>query len=118
MQLTYHNFTDGWYLILPESWLGNITISRDNSQLARGEQAVVFSLWNGDEETEPQEFLRIYRLEGVNQELRAQLGNRFVLQSDNKLIYAAEFFDVGWDCGLDQENLSSHFVLSQTEWTS
>ena len=65
-----------------------------------------------------QEFLRIYRLEGVNQELRAQLGNRFVLQSDNKLIYAAEFFDVGWDCGLDQENLSSHFVLSQTEWTS
>ena len=118
VQLTYHNFTDGWYLILPESWVGNITISRDNSQLARGEQAVVFSLWNGDEETEPQEFLRIYRLEGVNQELRAQLGNRFVLQSDNKLIYAAEFFDVGWDCGLDQENLSSHFVLSQTEWTS
>lgn len=118
VQLTYHNFTDGWYLTIPESWIGKITISRDNSQLARGEQAVVFSIWDGRKTEEPEEFLRIYRLEGVNRELRAQLGKRFVLLSDNKVIYAAEFFEMDWDCGLNADNLGEAFALTRTEWTS
>ena len=28
---TYHNLSDGWYLIIPESWVDQITISRDDS---------------------------------------------------------------------------------------
>ena len=115
---TYHNFSDGWYLAVPDSWIWDITISRDDSRTNQGERAVVFSRWSGDPNTAPQEFLRIYRLEGENRELRAQRGNRFVLLRSSRLIYAAEFTDIGWDSGVTRETLGSRFALSRTEWSN
>ena len=41
---TYHNMSDQWYLIIPEEWVDQITISRSDSS---GIRAVIFSLWNG-----------------------------------------------------------------------
>ena len=114
---TYHNFSDGWYLAVPDSWIWDITISRDDSRTNQGERAVVFSRWNGSQRNQPQEFLRIYRLEGENREHRAQLGSRFILLRSSRLIYAAEFSDIGWDSGLSRDDLGSHFALSRTEWS-
>lgn len=115
---TYHNFSDGWYLAVPDSWIWDITISRDDSRTNQGERAVVFSRWSGDPEAAPQEFLRIYRLEGENRELRAQRGNRFVLLRSSRLIYAAEFTDIGWDSGVTRETLGTRFALSRIEWSN
>lgn len=115
---TYHNFSDGWYLAVPDSWIWDITISRDDSRTNQGERAVVFSRWSGDPNSLPQEFLRIYRLEGENRELRAQRGSRFVLLRSSRLIYAAEFTDIGWDSGVTRETLGSRFALSRTEWSN
>lgn len=116
VQTTYHNFSDGWYLSVPDSWIGQVTISRDDSRSSQGERAVVFSRWNGSQRSQPQEFLRIYRLEGENREHRAQLGSRLVLLRSSRLIYAAEFSDIGWDPGLSRDDLGTHFSLSRTEW--
>ena len=118
VQTTYHNFSDGWYLAVPDSWVGQVTISRDDSRSSQGERAVVFSRWNGSQRNQPQEFLRIYRLEGENREHRAQLGSRFILLRSSRLIYAAEFSDIGWDSGLSRDDLGSHFALSRTEWSN
>ena len=118
VQTTYHNFSDGWYLVIPESWVERITISRDDSRTNLGERSVVFYYWTGDEEVAPREFLRIYRLDGENRELRAKRGNRFILQTTSQSIYAAELTRIDWDSGATQENLPERFSLSRTEWSN
>lgn len=118
VQTTYHNFSDGWYLAVPDNWVSQVTISRDDSRSSQGERAVVFSHWNGNENIPPREFLRVYRLEGENRELRAERGERFVLLRSSRLIYAAEFTDIGWDSGVARETLGSRFALSRTEWSN
>lgn len=118
VQTTYHNFNDGWYLAVPDGWIKEVTISRDDSRASQGERTVVFSRWNGDPDKAPQEFLRIYRLEGENRELRAQRGSRFVLLRSSRLIYAAEFSQIGWDPGVNRDTLGSCFALSRTEWSN
>lgn len=113
---TYHNVQDRWYLILPEEWEGQLTLSRRDNTV-NGERAVVFSHWIG-EDTEPTPFLTIYRLTGANREIRSRIGNRFVLLAESDTIYAAEFHDNQWDCGLSQEKLMENFNLIQTEWST
>ena len=112
---TYHNNTDHWYLVLPESWNGVITLSRrENSAI--GERAVVFSYWNGDKKTEPDSFLTIYQLTGSNRTIRSKLNNRFTLCANSEAIYAAEFADCTWNCGLDQQGLTERFHLINNAW--
>lgn len=113
---TYHNVQDRWYLTLPESWKGQLTLSRKDNTV-NGERAVVFSHWLG-EETEPTPFLTIYRLTGANRELRSRMGNRFPLVEQTDTIYAAEFHDNDWDCGLDKESLAAGFHLIRTAWSA
>lgn len=118
VQNTYHNLTDGWYLTIPDQWIGHITISRDDSRTNQGERTVIFSYWDGDLNTPPMEFLRIYRLEGENREFRAELGDRFVLLRSSRLIYAAELTPSEWDCGMTKDNLLRYFSLNRTEWSN
>ena len=82
-----------------------------------GERAVVFSHWI-DENTEPTPFLTIYRLTGANREIRSQIGERFVLLVESDAIYAAEFHENEWDCGLTKEDLLDRFDLIETEWST
>lgn len=113
---TYHNVQDRWYLILPEEWEGQLTLSRRDNAV-NGERAVVFSRWRG-EESEPTPFLTVYRLTGANREIRSRIGNRFVLLTESDAIYAAEFHENSWDCGLTRESLGERFHLLRTEWSS
>lgn len=105
---TYHNYSDSWYLELPESMQSGITLHRVEHATI-GERAVVFSLWNGDEDMEPVAFLTIYRLTGNNKASHASEDNRFILEVNSETIYAAEFTDIGWDCGVDEEMLLKLF---------
>lgn len=59
---TFHSYDDGWYLILPEDWKGEVTAAR-RDRLNLSERAVSFYHWTQDME-EPEEFLTIYRLTG------------------------------------------------------
>lgn len=113
---TYHNVQDRWYLMLPENWMGELTLSRRDNAV-NGERAVVFSRWRG-EDTEPTPFLTIYRLTGANREIRSRIGNRFVLLTQTDAIYAAEFHENEWDCGLNVESLTERFHLIRTEWST
>lgn len=113
---TYHNVTDGWYLVVPERWKNKITISR-NDQILLGQREVVFSLWDGGEEP-PQPFLSIYRLTGSNRAAQAAYSGRFILREEESVIYAARFYDTGWDCGLDSAGLMENFKTIQTTWYS
>lgn len=113
---TYHNVSDGWYLILPEAWSGQITVSRRDLS-STGERRVTFSRWNG-EEVEPTPFLSVYMLIGANRAARAATGNRQILLEQSSTIYAFEFLENDWDCGMDAAALRAGFELIVTEWTT
>lgn len=112
---TYHNMFDEWYLIVPGSWVDQITISRNDR--TSGSRAVIFSRWNGAER-EPTPFLVIYKLTGINSSSRANREGRFILAEDSDAIYAAEFYADSWDCGLDETGVRDSFRLMLSSWAS
>lgn len=113
---TYHDESEGWYFIIPETWRDEITISQSSALL--GVQETIFSRWNGTDQ-KPEPFLSIYKLTGTNRVTRAQTGERFQLlpEADNT-IYAAEFPSGWWKSGLDQEEVISRFNLIKSEWST
>ncbi|MDR1328797.1 MAG: VCBS repeat-containing protein [Oscillospiraceae bacterium] len=88
---TYHNYSDGWYLTLPEAWRGRLTVRRADA--VYGERSLVFSFVNGGEAVS--DFLKIYTLSGENKEERARLPGRFRLLEEGDKIFAAELFNPG-----------------------
>lgn len=115
---TYHSVTDGWYLTLPASWQGKITVARDDSRSIRGERAVVFYYWPDTETTTPASFLTIYRLTGDNRYSRSKLAGRVTLFTDSSAIYCASLNADVWDCGIETEDLIAQFSLITVEWST
>lgn len=111
---TYHNISDGWYLVIPEQWKDKLTISRNDA--LSGQRQVNFSLWQG-EDKKPEPFLSIFRLTGSNRTTRAVEDGRFILHEEGEIIYAAKFYDVKWSCGLSENELiTENFQTIQTNW--
>ena len=110
---TYHNVADGWYLVVPEGWRDKITMSRNDQ--VNGQREVIFSLWQGAGQA-PVPFLSLYRLTGSSRSVQATEAGRFVLREDENVIYAAQFYDCGWDCGLDEAGLLENFHTIQNSW--
>ncbi len=117
--ITYHAFTDGWYLTLPNGWnAGNITVVRDDSLSNRGERAVTFYYWPDQKEGKPERFLTIYYLTGSNRTARSKLPGRTVLLSDSSAIYCAALDTQVWDCGISEEDLAQRFRLITAAWSN
>ncbi|MDD6188067.1 MAG: VCBS repeat-containing protein [Clostridiales bacterium] len=112
---TYHNYSDSWYLVIPESWRGGVTVRREDS--ASGERAVVFSIWNGDGQPVT-DYLKIYALTGENRAVAATRGGRQVLRREDEVIYAAELImdEENWDYVVDYQYLKENFHLIYSEW--
>ena len=141
---TFHSYEDGWYLILPEDWQGEIAAARrDSNTAAVTERAVVFYHWTEEmararaeaEEAAqaalaedpdaivdlgptPEEFLTIYRLTGTNRTLRAKRDERFILFESSDMIYAARFHDGDWSHGLDSDTLRERFNRIRVAWSA
>ncbi len=115
---TFHCHEDGWYLILPESWKGLVTAARkEYSSSTISERAVSF-YYLQDEIAQPEEFLTVYRLTGTNRAYRATIDDRFILFEDSDVIYAAKFWDIDWDCGLDSSDLLGRFNRIKVDWSA
>ena len=108
---TYHNVTDGWYLIIPDTWKDCITISRYDA--ISGQRAVIFYHLEGSGDPSP--FLVIYKF--TSQTNRANTSNRFILREEENAVYAASFYNSSWDCGMDETELVSAFKLIQSGWS-
>ncbi len=117
-EITYHSFTDGWYLTLPNGWdINNITVSRDDSLSGRGERAVAFYYWP-DRSKEPKRFLTIYRLTGSNRVSRSKQPGRAVVYSDGNTIYCATLDTKAWNCGMDETGLLQRFKPIMAVWSN
>ncbi len=112
-EITYHDLADGWYMVLPDAWLGRISVTRWQS--GSNEVTVTFSINNSDGSRT--DFLNLYTITGSGREYRIR-GNRFVLRRQTETIYAAELLDANgsWQYGLTQEELRAGFNLITAEW--
>ena len=115
---TYHATSDGWYLVLPTTWLGEITVGRDDSRSSWGERAVVFYYWPDEETTTPAPFLTVYTLTGENRYSRSRLFGRVTLYTGTSAIYCANLNSDVWECGLEASDLVGQFSLITTEWST
>lgn len=123
---TFHCYDDGWYLILPESWKGNVAAARRDSSgsTAGSERAVTFyhcyTTLNeeGEEQINLEEFLTIYRLTGTNRYFRASLEGRSVIFESEDVIYAAQFREIEWEHGLDKDALLERFYRIDVDWST
>ncbi|NLV49231.1 MAG: VCBS repeat-containing protein [Clostridiales bacterium] len=112
---TFHNTSDGWYLVLPPEWKNDITVRRNAS--GYGERAVIFSFWNRGQ---PLDILTIYALTGENREDRAYSGGRFVLRREDEVIYSAKLLEDGadWKYMIDEEYVRGNFSLIYSDWVN
>lgn len=101
---TYHDYDDGWYLVLPEELLG---ASVGKKELAPGETAVTFTGGDGGV------LLTIYRLTGENRLDRAEAEGRVILAQDGATVYAAASPAEG---GLSLDGIAEQFNLIYQEW--
>lgn len=116
---TYHNYSDGWYLRLPEDWVGKIGARRADGY--SGERAIVFSLVKSDGTFE--DFLKIYTLTGENRREKAMRAGRFVIydnDSASNTIYAGEILvnAYNFDIPLSMELIQSEFKIIYSEWVT
>jgi hypothetical protein len=112
---TYHDFSDGWYLVLPEDWRDSITVRREDS--VAGERTLIFSYLKEGSQT-PVDFLKIYTLSGDNKEDRAKLSGRFILLEHGETIFAAEILPAGTGLSVSKTQIMSSFKLLYLDWTT
>ena len=110
---TYHCMEDGWYLRLPESWIGRGETERSATG---GDSGVTFYVLN-EEGVRGAAILRITTLTGTGREVRAARGNRFPLSRQSDVIYTAELPETPpWDHCLTAEEVREAFSLIAREW--
>ncbi len=109
---TYHCYSDGWFLVLPDAMRENLIVRREDD--AFGEHAVVLS--HRDPDTgETADVVTIYTLTGDNRSDRARLPERFILSEVSGAIYAAQLHD---NAPYSREDISDGFDVILTEWNS
>lgn len=110
---TYHAVEDGWYLQVPEAWVGRVEAERS---AAGGEASVTFYVLN-EEGVRDSAILRITALTGSGRELRATRGNRFPISRQSAAIYTAELPETPpWDQAMTAEEVRAAFSLIAREW--
>ena len=106
---TYHDYDDGWYLVLTEELLsGGVTAFR--SDTVAGESSV--TLW-GDGGQTP--LVAIYTLTGENRLDRAGEEGRFLLSQDGATVYAASILEPE---RITEDEITENFHLIYQDWQS
>ena len=115
---TYHNYSDGWYLILQDEWTDYVTIRREDG--VSGERAVVFSVvlsrGYGDGSPVLEDFLTIYSLTGDNKEDKADMDGRFVLRKESEKIYTASITE--GNAIVTEQYIRDNFRIIHSDWLS
>lgn len=112
---TYHNYSGGWFVILPEEWSGELTITRSSE--VSGVRGYVFSKWEGNQ-APPEPIFTIYAFSGDDRNTVAAENGRFVLGEKGDVTYAAELGTCQWARELSEEDLIQMFRFIHIAWNS
>lgn len=111
--LTYHNYSAGWYLELPDTWRDQITVYRTEGNAG---WIYTFARWN-DDGTEPTPILHISPISGSGANLG---GNWFVLGAISDVTYAALITPDAsdWSESLTEQELKQRFHTIRYDWNT
>ncbi len=106
---TYHNYLQGWYMELDESYINRLcVVPEDMGRLS-------FCLW--DEHYEMLDKLwTVYVLTGDERSNMAVEDGRFVLLKTDTVVYAGRMEHGAEALGITQESLIKSFFLIQSDW--
>ena len=111
---TYHNYSGGWYLTLPEK-LGSRFIVRRGESVA-GSRGMEFYT---ERDTAPDEMLfTFYAYSGDTRSTLAAQDGRFPLAAKNDVTYCAILGTAAERLGITQETLTANFRFIQVNWNS
>ena len=114
-QTTYHNFSAGWYVKLPEEWVGHVAVTRGEE--VSGVRGTVFSGYlYSPERSEP--IFTIYAFTGEDRNQLAAADGRFVLSEKGDVTYAAAFGTDRRAKALSEEDLKAMFNYIHVDWNS
>jgi hypothetical protein len=112
---TYHNYSDSWYLVLPNEWVSKLAIRREDK--VAGERIIIFSQITGQgDDAVTEDFLAIYALSGENKEERSTVNGRFVIKTEGETIYAAQILSDSTDMDVSRELVLQNFGIIYTDW--
>ncbi|MBQ3549231.1 MAG: VCBS repeat-containing protein [Oscillospiraceae bacterium] len=104
---TYHSQSNGWFFVLPRLWWDRVTVSAQETMA--GENQVLMSV-------DGCPIIAIYTLTGENREVRASVGERFLIRRQTGVVYAAELLEGAEIYGMDPAQLRSSFNMIVEEW--
>lgn len=111
---TYHRFSGGWYVEIPESWDERITIRKADE--LEGGRGLTFSAWNGAAPAEP--IFTIYAFSGEERLDLAQADGRFLLLEQGDTAYSASLGTAQQADMLTQDVLREMFHIIHVDWNS
>ncbi len=112
---TYHNYSGGWFLVLPDEWLDGLSVSR--SEEVSGVRGYVFS-HRADTDEPAEEILTIYAFTGDERNTLAQSDGRFILGTKGDTTYAASIGSDVWARKLSEEEVKQRFQYIQIDWNT
>ena len=112
---TYHNYTDGWYVELPDQW--NLTPIVDYATDTDGYAGYHFYESDGTSDA-PDWLFTIYSFSGGNARELAQADGRFILGEKGDVVYSAALQTESTLPELSQERLKELFHFIYTDWNT
>jgi hypothetical protein len=110
MLTTFHNVSDGWYLILPLEGRNRVSMRREERQ---GEHALICSWWENGAATD---FLALYTLTGENRAEAAQRNDCFTIRAEDEVLYAGKI--LGYSGEITESYVRENFRLIYTDWNN
>jgi hypothetical protein len=107
---SFHNYEDGWYLILNSDWTEHMTVYQVGT-------TYVFYMWD-KEFQETQQLFTVFALSGSDRVSQATEDGRFLLHSGDDVVYAAKLEADAALYDIDKMYLSDHFHLIHKVWNT
>lgn len=107
---SFHNYEDGWYLILNSDWTEYLTVYQVGS-------TYVFYMWD-EEYKEAQPLFTVFALSGSDRETQATEDGRFQLCSSDDVVFAAKLDTHAAVYNIDETYLSDNFRLIHQVWNT
>lgn len=112
---TYHNYSDGWYLEIPQHWKDQFTVSRGTED--PGVVSYTVAKWI-DYNSAPEEIMTIYAFTGERRSELATSDGRFLLAEKGETLYSASAGNCDWAEEMSEEEMRSMFHFIFLDWNS
>lgn len=111
--VTYHDFDNGWYLDLPESWVGAFLVKQNDTATAVNTVSSAIFYHLKEDGTPGDEILTLYTLKGANRQTLAEEQKLSILYSDNEVTYAFSLPKGAqkWDGSITMAQVSDGFHM-------